>query len=80
LADKKRRELISKRASFITETVFSDPVGAKIQAFRNAQSAGYTIILIFVCMESAELAALRVQSRALAGGHDVPLEKIVAAL
>jgi predicted ABC-type ATPase len=38
LAEKNRRELIEKRESFVTETVFSDPVGAKVQALREAQS------------------------------------------
>lgn len=32
LTEKKRQELVAKRESFITETVFSDPAGAKVQA------------------------------------------------
>jgi predicted ABC-type ATPase len=78
LAERKRQELVSQRASFITETVFSDPVGAKVQALRDAQSAGYTILLIFLCVDSAELAALRVQTRVQEGGHSVPPDKIAA--
>ncbi len=76
LADQTRREKVAARESFITETVFSDPVGAKVQFLRDAQTAGYTVILIFVCVESAELSVLRVQTRVLDGGHDVPREKI----
>jgi predicted ABC-type ATPase len=76
LAERRRQELIEKRASFITETVFSDPVGAKVGALRTAQAAGYTVVLIFLCVESAELSGLRVESRVLDGGHDVPREKI----
>ena len=76
LAERRRQELVEKRESFITETVFSDPVGAKVNALRAAQTAGYTVVLIFICVESAELSALRVQSRVLDGGHDVPRDKI----
>lgn len=78
LAEKKRRELMAKRESFITETVFSDPVGAKVQALRDAQAAGYTVVLIFLCVDSAELTALRVESRVRDGGHNVPAGKIAA--
>lgn len=76
LAEKRRRELIAKRESFITETVFSDPMGAKVQVLREAQVAGYTVVLIFLCVESARLTALRVESRVRDGGHNVPPEKI----
>jgi len=76
LAGKKRREMIAQKISFVTETVFSDPVGAKVQGLRDAQAAGYAVCLIFICVESAELSALRVETRVLAGGHDVPRDKI----
>ncbi|MGH7995470.1 MAG: zeta toxin family protein [Opitutaceae bacterium] len=76
LAEARRREMVAKRESFITETVFSDPVGAKVQALRDAQAAGYTVIIIFLCVDSAELTALRVESRVRDGGHSVPPEKI----
>ena len=78
LADQKRGEMVEAKGSFITETVFSDPVGAKVQFLRDAQGRGYTIIMIFVCVESAELSALRVHTRVLHGGHDVPRERIAA--
>lgn len=76
LAEQRRQEMVRKHESFITETVFSDPVGAKVNALREAQTAGYTVVLIFICVESAELSALRVQSRVQDGGHDVPRDKI----
>jgi predicted ABC-type ATPase len=76
LAEKRRREMIAKRENFITETVFSDPVGEKVQSLREAQAAGYSVVMIFICVESAELSALRVESRVQDGGHSVPLEKI----
>jgi predicted ABC-type ATPase len=68
--------MINQRQSFITETVFSDPVGAKVNALRAAQATGYAIVLIFIGIESAELSALRVQSRVLDGGHNVPPDRI----
>jgi len=34
------------------------------------------VLLIFICVHSAELTALRVKSRVAAGGHDVPPVKI----
>jgi len=76
LAEKRRREMMAKRENFITETVFSDPVGAKVQALREAQAAGYTVVMIFICVDSAELSALRVESRVQDGGHSVPPDKI----
>ena len=76
LAEKKRTELVAQRASFITETVFSDPVGAKVRMLRDTQTAGYAIVLIFVCVDSAELTAKRVETRVALKGHNVPPEKI----
>lgn len=78
LAEKKRQGMIANGESFITETVFSDPVQAKVKALREAQNAGYTVILIFLCVDSAELTALRVETRVAAGGHNVPRERIAA--
>lgn len=78
LAEKKRRELIADRRSFVTETVFSDPVGAKVKSLRDARDSGYTVVLVFVCVDSPELTALRVRSRVQDGGHDVPHEKIIS--
>jgi predicted ABC-type ATPase len=68
--------MVAKRESFITETVFSDPAGAKVQALRDAQAAGYTVVVIFLYVDSAELTALRVESRVRDGGHSVPPNKI----
>jgi len=78
LADKRRAELLTGRASFITETVFSDPHGAKVQMLRDAQAAGYAVVLIFVCVDSAELTTRRVETRVALKGHTVPPDKIRA--
>jgi predicted ABC-type ATPase len=78
LAEKKRQDLLLKRQSFITETVFSDPVGSKVEGLRTAQATGYIVAMIFVCVDSSQLTALRVASRVRDGGHRVPPDKIIA--
>ena len=60
------------------ETVFSDPVGAKIEFFEAAQRAGYEVMLVFIGIEGAELSAARVMQRVLEGGHDVPADRLLA--
>jgi predicted ABC-type ATPase len=75
-AERMREELARERQSFVFETVFSDPVGAKVEFLRSAQSAGYTIVLCFIGLESADLSDDRVAIRVLQGGHDVAKEKI----
>ncbi len=78
LAEKRRQQLIEKRESFIAETVFFDPVGAKVRMLKEAQESGYEVVLVFVCVVSAELTALRVKTRVACGGHDVPKDRIAA--
>jgi predicted ABC-type ATPase len=78
LADSVRQDLVSRGTSFCMETVFSDPEGAKVAFLREARSKGYVVLLVFVGLDSAELAIARVLQRTEAGGHDVPGEKIVA--
>jgi predicted ABC-type ATPase len=73
-----RRDLMSRGISFCMETVFSDPEGAKVAFLREAQERGYVIVLVFIGLESGELAIARVIERTERGGHDVPDEKIVA--
>ena len=78
LADTVRRDLVARRISFCMETVFSDPEGAKVAFLRDARSQGYVVFVVFIGLDSAELAIARVMQRAEAGGHDVPDEKIAA--
>jgi predicted ABC-type ATPase len=60
------------------ETVFSDPQGAKLEFLKECQSNGYTVSLVFIGLESAELSLGRVIQRVERGGHDVPDAKIEA--
>jgi len=78
LAESIRKQMLLERKSFIFETVFSDPVGAKVTFLEEAESKGYHVTLFFVYIDSADTSSLRVQTRVRAGGHDVPSEKIAA--
>jgi predicted ABC-type ATPase len=77
LADTLRRQLVEQRVSFIFETVFSDPVGDKLEFLKNAQSAGYTVVLIFIGIDGPEISDERVAMRVSSGGHDVPAKKLI---
>jgi len=76
VADAWRRDLVARGVSFCTETVFSDPQGAKVDSLRECQANGYTVVLIVIGLESAELSRGRIMERVEAGGHDVPDEKV----
>lgn len=75
-ADAARAQLLAEGVSFITETVFSDPVGAKLQFLRDAMTAGYRVMIYFIGISSAQLSGARVAQRVRAGGHDVPPERL----
>ena len=71
-----RRSFLEQGLSFCTETVFSDPGGAKLGFLRRARKAGYAVLLVFVGLDDAQLSLARVMQRVDAGGHDIPDEKI----
>jgi predicted ABC-type ATPase len=75
-ADAARAQLLADSVSFITETVFSDPVGAKLQFLRAAIAAGYRVTLYFIGISSVQLSGARVSQRVRGGGHDVPPERL----
>jgi predicted ABC-type ATPase len=76
VADTWRRDLAARSVSFCMETVFSDPEGAKLEFLKECQTSGYTVTLVFIGLESAELSLGRVIQRVERGGHDVPDAKI----
>ncbi|QDT64556.1 zeta toxin family protein [Calycomorphotria hydatis] len=78
LADSLRRELLALRESFIFETVFSDPVGEKVQFLQDAEKAGFHVLLCFVGVSSSHVSRDRVALRVSKGGHDVPDVKLDA--
>ena len=75
-ADRLRAVFFRRRASFITETVFSDTVGSKLRFLRRALHAGYDVRLVYIGLVSAELSERRVESRVAADGHDAPRHKL----
>lgn len=72
-AAERRRELLARRVSFVTETVFSHP--SKLQLLRDAEASGFRTTLHVVAIP-ADLAVARVKIRRHLGGHDVPEDKI----
>ena len=77
VADAWRRDLAARGVSFCMETVFSDPQGTKVDFLKACRSNGYTVVMVFIGLESADLSRGRIMERVEAGGHDVPDEKIV---
>lgn len=77
-ADALRGELIRQRESFVTETVFSDPVGAKLTVFTQAMAHGYTVVMLYVGVGSPGRSDERVAMRVSQGGHDVPPDRIIS--
>lgn len=75
-ADAARAQLLEREESFVTETVFSDPVGAKLQFLRDAIAANFQVTLYYVGIASAQLSEARISQRVRAGGHDVPPERL----
>lgn len=78
VASQVREALVEQRESFVFETVFSDPVGDKLEFLKRAAAAGYTVVLCFIGLGSAELSDERVAMRVMQGGHDVAAEKLLA--
>ena len=77
-AEKLRRALVEAGLSFCTETVFSDPAGAKVALLQRARRRGFAVFLVFVGLDNAVLSVARVKQRVAQGGHDVPDEKLHA--
>jgi predicted ABC-type ATPase len=73
-----RQELVRQRESFVFETVFSDPVGDKVNFLKVAGQSGYTVVLCFIGVSGPETSEQRVAMRVSQGGHDVPSEKLVS--
>lgn len=73
-----RQELVNQGESFVFETVFSDPVGDKLVFLKEAVAQGYTVVLCFIGISSAEVSEERVAMRVSQGGHDVPTEKLIS--
>src|SRR5687768_9426008 len=63
ILDARRAQMIEAGTSFITETVFSDPHGAKLDMLRAAVEAGFDVRLIFIGLANPEVSKRRVAQR-----------------
>jgi predicted ABC-type ATPase len=72
----RREELLSSRAGIAFETVMS--TDDKLDFIVRAKTAGYFVRVFFVATSDPRINAGRIANRVLAGGHSVPIEKILA--
>ena len=73
-----RQVLVKQRESFVLETVFSDPVGEKLNFLKETAGSGYTVALCFIGIANPGKSEERVAMRVSQGGHDVPTEKLIS--
>ena len=73
IASEQRTRMITERQSFVAETIFSHE--SKIELVRAAVAERY-LVSLHVIMVPEDLAAARVQQRVIAGGHDIPEDKV----
>lgn len=72
----RREQLLAEGKGIAFETVFSSP--GKLDFVARARAAGYFVRLFFVGTSSPTINGARVTARVLAGGHSVPIEKIIS--
>ena len=77
-AERLRADLLELRFGFCTETVFSDPAGAKLDFMERARASGYVTMLVFIGLASPALSLARVATRVRRGGHDIANDKLFA--
>ena len=70
----KIRYLLKKGQDFAIETTLATRTLLKIA--KTAQTAGYTVTLLYFWLNSPDLAVERVRARVEAGGHNIPEETI----
>ena len=73
-AEEMRRHCVERKQNFSFETVLS--TDRNLDLLRRAKENGYFIRGIFVLTAHPELNVMRVEARAKAGGHSVPIDKI----
>jgi predicted ABC-type ATPase len=77
-AERLRAAFVEAGWSFCTETVFSDPAGAKLAFLERARGNGFAVRLVFIGLDDAMVSIARVQQRVARGGHDIPDGKLRA--
>lgn len=73
-AERMREGYVRQGLSFCFETVFS--YAGKVDELGKLKALGYTINLVFIHLDGADLNKQRVKSRVARGGHDVPDNKV----
>jgi predicted ABC-type ATPase len=73
-AAQQREKLLSRRKSFVAETVFSHR--SKLELMQAAVRQGYYLRFSYIGVDDPELCVLRVQERVVEGGHPVPADRI----
>jgi len=71
---KRLHDLAASHVDFAFETTLASR--SFVSFFRKCQSGGYQVNLIYLWLESVELAIERVRERVAAGGHDIPEDVI----
>jgi predicted ABC-type ATPase len=71
----RREELLANGSGIAFETVFSAP--DKVDFVARARDRGYFVRVFFIGTCDPRINAARVAGRVMAGGHTVPIEKIV---
>ena len=75
-AERLREECLNNQEDFVFETVLSTE--RNLELLKRAKEKGYFIRCVFVLTCNPEINVARVKNRVLAGGHDVPHDKIVS--
>jgi predicted ABC-type ATPase len=75
-AEARRAQCLDRNEDFSFETVFSHI--SKVEFIQQAKAKGFVVRLFFVSTENSRLNVERVRYRVAHGGHDVPVEKIIA--
>ena len=75
-AEQIRHKLLSSHKDFTFETVLS--TDRNLDLLRQAKAEGYEICAVFVLTNDPGLNVERVRCRVRAGGHDVPVDKILS--
>ncbi len=76
LADARRSECLVKGLSFASGTVFSHT--SKLDLMAAAWRAGFSVVLVVVCVDDLQQLLGRASQWVEEGGHPVPPERIVA--
>jgi predicted ABC-type ATPase len=63
------RDYMGERLSFAIETTLASK--KTLHTMREAKSHGFTVKLIYICLDTPEHSMLRVRARVSRGGHDV---------